>query len=148
MIKEIVQYVGGFGAMSKNPWYELMAKKGSVYDGAPQDHGFARGTPKECFVNAIHLAAQHELLYAEGYATHRLLGGFPIEHAWCVDSEGEVVDTTWCYPDAVYFGLVFRPSFAVRAVRQLGHYGLGHNLWRAAGKGVWKRIQKEYADNV
>lgn len=148
MIKDLVDSVRGLASLTKNPWTQLIVARGSVYDGSPQDHGFARGVPKECFRNALHLAAENELLYAEGFATHGKLAGFPIEHAWCVDSEGDVVDNTWNYSDAVYYGLVFRPAFAVKAAREIGYYGLGHNLWRRRGDKILKRVQKEYEHHV
>jgi hypothetical protein len=140
-----VRQMTSFFSQGKTNWYTLVANQGSVYRGAPQDHGFPPGEKKECFSNALHLALEKHLLYAEGYATHQKLGGVPIEHAWCVSPDGEVVDTTWSYPDAVYIGLVFHPVKAARIVKKLGTYGIGSSLYRDRDGSAWRFIQKEFS---
>lgn len=49
--------------------------------------------PKACFDNSYRLAARSKgrLLYVEGVA----VGIIPVHHAWCADSEGNVIDPTW-----------------------------------------------------
>jgi hypothetical protein len=52
-----------------------------------------RGKAGECFRNAMNLALDHQdYIYCEGYATGGLM---PVQHAWCLDQEGRVVDPTW-----------------------------------------------------
>ena len=51
--------------------------------------------PRQCFDNAYKaaVASRGKLRYVEGYAH----GGFmPVHHAWNIDTEGRIVDTTWC----------------------------------------------------
>jgi hypothetical protein len=53
------------------------------------------------------------LEYVEGYA---LIGGKnPVLHAWNVDAEGSVIDSTWEPVGSIYFGIVFPPSIVERA---------------------------------
>ena len=78
---------------------------------------------KACFHNAYcaAVASKGRLHYAEGYADGQFM---PVHHAWNVDPEGRVVDTTWCYPQderlpsvgTAYMGLVF-PLDYVRETR-------------------------------
>lgn len=50
-----------------------------------------------CFKNAQQLAQRRRLRYVEGMAVARLLRGslFPMEHGWCLDADGRVIDPTW-----------------------------------------------------
>lgn len=78
---------------------------------------------KGCFHNAYcaAVASRGRLRYAEGYAESRM---FPVHHAWNIDPEGKVVDTTWCHDEesklptvgTSYMGLVF-PIEYVRSMR-------------------------------
>lgn len=73
---------------------------------------------RECYGNSLqYLASQPQtnkpLRYAEGYAVPR--GGWcpPVQHAWLVDADSEVLDPTWKdSSNHVYFGLVFHTLFA------------------------------------
>lgn len=115
---------------------DLLLRHGRPYDPHPFPARLTRGTPCHCFDNAFTLArrSRGRLRYAEGYAA----GLIPVEHAWCLDDCGRVVDPTW--DDGVaYFGVEL-PLEAVRAARRddnlsalfdwMGH----HPLCR---KGAW-----------
>lgn len=55
--------------------------------------GYRRGQERGCFKNAFRLALGFDdLIYCEGLA---FSGIIPAHHAWCVDSDGNVVDPTW-----------------------------------------------------
>ena len=49
------------------------------------------GIPKQCYMNAFKLMETDNLTYVEGYCHTGIL---PIEHTWCVDSKGNVIDPT------------------------------------------------------
>lgn len=89
--------------------------------------GYPAGVPRGCFGNSQKIlfskAAKHEdLVYVEGYACSGSLGfPFPTAHAWLVDPEGRVVDTTWEDPAiSTYFGVPFNPEYVARTVRSAG----------------------------
>lgn len=91
-----------------------------------------RGTQGACYANAQYLASRRKgLRYAEGFATSVI----PVEHAWCVDAEGRVIDPTWDYeyqPD--YFGVIFEADH-VRRIRQITGpkaYSLLFTWWKWA----------------
>jgi hypothetical protein len=54
------------------------------------------------------------LQYAEGYAVTGSKN--PVLHAWNVDAEGSVIDSTWEPVGSIYFGIIF-PSSIVRRAR-------------------------------
>lgn len=57
--------------------------------------GFARKTPQACFSNSQELVLQRDgLRYVEGDAW---MDGclFPIHHAWVINTDDLVIDTTW-----------------------------------------------------
>jgi len=86
-----------------------MEKFGRTWVPAPLDERiFKRGREQECFRNATLLAIKRpRLSYVEGYADYQ-------EHAWCVDSKGNVVDPTWpkdMPPLKTYFGVAFKTEW-------------------------------------
>src|SRR5215472_16998195 len=80
-----------------------------------------QGTQKLRFHNAYQHArrSRGRLRYVEGFA----IAGIPIEHAWCVDEAGQVIDPTLRthFTEADYFGMVLDLDF-VRTMRRK-HYG-------------------------
>ena len=86
-----------------------------------QNNRYRPRTMKACFHNSYcaAVASKGRLRYAEGYADSII----PVHHAWNLDPEGLVVDTTWCHdgehlpkPGRSYMGLVF-PIEYVRSAR-------------------------------
>lgn len=83
-----------------------------------------QGKAKHCFMNASHLALDHQdLSYVEGYAYRPDL--IPLQHAWCVDLEGRVVDNTWDRPEVCeYLGVAFSRDHLSSLLVKHGYYGL------------------------
>ena len=76
----------------QNPWGWLKEEGWQMPIASTNRAG--RGSKKECFYNAFLQAAGHEgLFYAEGLAISGI--GIPIHHAWVVDEDGAVHETTW-----------------------------------------------------
>ena len=62
-----------------------------------------RGAPKQCFANAIIIAAHRGWRYVEGYA----LAVIPVQHAWVLDHRGRLCEVTWPTPGRAYLGVEF-----------------------------------------
>lgn len=77
------------------------------------------GAKRQCYANCAKTVllsppGREALFYAEGFATHKDGQSIPMQHAWLVDSIGNVIDPTWEAPhDHLYFGIVFRTAFVV-----------------------------------
>jgi len=85
-----------------------------------------RGKVKECFKNAFHLADSGSgLVYVEGYATSKGLP-FPVLHAWCVDSKGNILDPTWKDGEE-YYGVPFDMGFVCRTILKRKKFGVIDN---------------------
>lgn len=129
------EMVNGLQPQSKGP-IALLLKHGVEYaETAPAPW---RGVPKGCYANAQYLVKRRKCWqYVEGYACHRI----PLEHAWCLDADGKVVDPTW--PEGEhYFGIPFDMEL-VRRIRRIPggrSYSVLHTWWK------WKDIYPQLLD--
>jgi hypothetical protein len=87
-----------------------------------------RGEAKQCYVNAFHLAMDNpgRFYYVEGIGTPVNL--FPVEHAWCVDRQGRVIDCTpYWEGSSDYFGVKInmRTVHAIQGITS-GYSALAH----------------------
>jgi hypothetical protein len=98
-----------------NP-YALVLELGRAFAPQPKPRGIRWGKKKRCYDNAFDLLGQHPtLVYCEGF----VLAGpalFPVEHAWCVDEAGNVVDNTLREVGIGYFSIPFDSKWVVRKV--------------------------------
>ncbi|HDR9103442.1 TPA: hypothetical protein QDB04_000162 [Burkholderia vietnamiensis] len=86
--------------------------------------GFSRGEPRQCFKNSSWLAIEHRsLTYVEGYACPD--GLIPIQHGWCVDEAGNVIDVTLGSPETThYFGIPVSTRFLQNFLDTATYYGI------------------------
>lgn len=107
---------------------ELVLDLGQEWNPAPLPPTIEHGTKKECFRNALLLAFDNsDLTYVEGWGTSII----PVEHAWCVDYDGNVVDPTWDDGfERAYFGVAIPTQIAIRIVTETGYYGIFGNDFR------------------
>lgn len=106
--------------------YEIIARLGhGAKPGQPLPSKYRRGRQRECFKNAALLALEHdELCYVEGYASRATLP-LLIEHAWCLDPGGDVIDPTWEASAAdEYAGLVIDRAELREALLATQRYGV------------------------
>jgi hypothetical protein len=108
----------------------FMLKHGVEYRFGPGSFTGPRAEQGACFKNAtLLMLRERHLTYAEGVVG---VYGIPIDHAWCVDPDGLVIDPTL---DAAisgggmeritgYFGVPFRREYVERAIIANGFYGL------------------------
>lgn len=88
------------------------------YEPRPLPARFSSGFPSACFYNASRLARRRRgYRYVEGYAAADIGGSaFPTHHAWNLDREGKLIDTTWKDIGLAYFGVVLPAPTPGRSV--------------------------------
>lgn len=105
---------------------------GEEHPWRPRPSWVEKGEDKQCFGNALNLAIEHDLVYVEGYAA----GLIPTLHAWCLDSDGYVIETTWDedHPSDqhIYLGIPMNTEAVARHCVATGYYGVLGNDWRNA----------------
>jgi hypothetical protein len=118
----------GFEAMQtmfgSHRYFTFMLEHGRKYEVGPHSFSLARGPEKQCYANAGMLALNMpHLTYVEGQI---LVCGVPIDHAWCIDEEGVVVDPTLGDADHTdeFYGVPFRTDYLLKAVLRNKMWGL------------------------
>jgi hypothetical protein len=93
--------------------YDFVLREGRFFEPQPRPEQITLRHIGECFRNAFLTMMKTGLQYAEGYA---VVGStIPVLHAWNVDAEGSVIDSTWEPVGSIYFGIVFPSSIVERA---------------------------------
>jgi hypothetical protein len=93
--------------------YDFVLCEGRFFEPQPRPDSITLRHIGECFRNAFLTMVRTRLQYAEGYA---VVGSkIPVLHAWNVDAEGSVIDSTWEPVGSVYFGIIFPLSMVRRA---------------------------------
>jgi hypothetical protein len=115
-------------AWGSRPMNDFMLQYGRDYQIGPATFAGPRGEVHGCYKNATHLAiADEALIYVEGKV---LTCGITIDHAWCVDADGLVIDPTLeddrsGFTAVVgYFGVPFRTDYLRKAAITNGIYGV------------------------
>ena len=85
--------------------YDFLYQHGRDYRPIPWAGRYKIGVQKQCFGNAIFLAARFGLKYVEGIALAPT--GEAILHGWNTLPDGELVDSTWGNTGLVYLGVEF-----------------------------------------
>jgi hypothetical protein len=79
-----------------------------------------KGRDKECFKNAYHVCVENAgFKYVEGFATSII----PVHHAWVLDKDDNVVETTWQEAGEEYFGIVIPIPWVNKVIVETGVYG-------------------------
>jgi hypothetical protein len=87
--------------------YGFLVDHGRFYNVRHFDlHTFGQDAPKQCFANAMRLAAKTGMRYVEGLAVTRK-DCMAVQHGWCVDDAGDVIDSTWLNRGLLYLGVEF-----------------------------------------
>ena len=95
-----------------------------------------------CFSNAWQLVESNpgKYIYVEGFA----LSIIPMEHAWCIDRQGNIIDPTWHDGrGSQYFGVPFKSDFVRATILERERYGVltnwehGYPLLRGADPAVF-----------
>jgi hypothetical protein len=73
---------------------DFVLRHGEWFDPIPLPEEYDFGPPKLCYASSLILADIRMLTYVEGFAMLADIG-LPILHAWNVDEDGRLIDTTW-----------------------------------------------------
>lgn len=85
-----------------------------------------RGEERMCYRNAAQLALSHKgYTYCEGYAA----GVIPVMHAWVIDMDGRIGETTWPEIGTAYFGITFKTEYLRKELLTSKRYGLIDRWW-------------------
>lgn len=84
---------------------DFVLREGQVY--RPRQTPDLVGAPRACYGNSIALAAIYGFRYVEGYAVDPGLARTVIHHAWNLDDDGLLVDSTWANCGLAYLGVEF-----------------------------------------
>jgi hypothetical protein len=83
---------------------DFVLREGEFFKPAPLPKKIKAQTIRLCFHNSLLISIGHGFRYVEGYALHK--GKIPVLHAWNIDSDGFVIDTTWRPIGRAYLGVV------------------------------------------
>lgn len=89
----------------------LILESGHFWTAQDLPSDVQQGRLRECYWQARELTLSRPgyFTYVEGFAYSERDFCVPIQHAWCVDEYGNVVDPTWIKPSAgVYAGVPFK----------------------------------------
>ncbi len=99
---------------------DLLLTEGQEWKGA-EARVEILGPMKNCYGNAGTAALSRDgWSYVEGYATSFM----PIHHAWCLDQDGVVVETTWPEPAEEYLGIIIPLPRLRQSLLETGYTGV------------------------
>jgi hypothetical protein len=90
---------------------DFVLRHGRFFEPRPVPKGIKPGPVGECYSNAFVRASLGKIPYVEGYAFSSCRSLHL--HAWNLDAEDFVIDTTWNPIGVAYFGVIF-PDFVFR----------------------------------
>ncbi|NOY29114.1 MAG: hypothetical protein GXP28_02745 [Planctomycetes bacterium] len=127
LLLEEGQYTNDYDETSAD--LEFLEKYGNEFSSLPYESNFPAecyGTQKACFFNAYELAVSNldVYYYVEGFAV-KVDETVKTRHAWCVDGQGRVADSTPPYKQEEfhYFGIQVEQSVLRKAKNELGGNG-------------------------
>lgn len=136
----------------QNSVFTFQLRYGRPFTLTDASFGCERGAPKNCFRNAAHLALAQNLIYVEGYVT---CYGLPIEHAWCCDVSGNLIEPTLRHdndqPTRLYFGVPIKRDFLATTLMRRGVYGIldcNRSLYRMSQARVKRMVVANMAPQV
>jgi hypothetical protein len=141
MLNEIAVVLGDL-PVPQSQFLDFLKEHGQEWEPAPLPDEIDRGREKECFKNATLTAIAHKHLdYVEGigFAANVGIGGMAFLHAWNVDQDGKVVDTTWERPEKCrYYGVKFPKAKFTKHIFKAKVYGIFGGLNKTARKVIEK----------
>ena len=114
-----------------NTLYHFVDELGSDYVGRALPDQYEFDTPKQCYSNSTILCIGYGCLtYCEGYVLPGKIP-IPLAHAWCVDSDGGVVDTTLADPTGwEYCGVQIKEEYVIKILSERGYHAGVLDNWQ------------------
>lgn len=123
---QYLQAVNRMASSLKSPTIEgIVLQHGKPFTppAAPRPKGIRKGADKQCYRNAYLLAFQMDWTYVEGFAIPDCVP-IPLQHAWVIDSQGNLIETTWDTPGIEYFGIPLEWDFIHKTLLDTKRYGV------------------------
>lgn len=136
-ILKYLQMISSYG--NNNRAEKLTLKYGQPFATPAQARpvGMKKMKDHECFRNAYLASMEHGWQYVEGFAMTIV----PLHHGWCVDRDGNVIETTWASPGTAYYGIAIPHPILDAALVEQKYYGV---LCPADRKSTSKVISAHY----
>lgn len=121
----LIQYLEMFKDFNNgNTLENIVLQHGKFYNPptfAPRPKHIVKGRDKHCFDNSYHIAIQNKgYTYVEGIAVSLI----PLHHAWVLDENGIVIETTWQDAGSGYYGIAFDFKFIHQVFLDTKTYGV------------------------
>lgn len=123
---DLQEYLKQLSAMPYSTLEKLVYKVGRQY-AAPavaRPKGIRKGANKGCFRNAYYVAGGNNWTYVEGFAIADIGIALPIQHAWVVDGDGNVIETTWKEAGLDYCGIEFDDRMIRKVLLETETFGI------------------------
>jgi len=110
---------------TQKTYESIFLKYGRAFEApaCPRPKGIRKGRDKVCFMNSYHLT-DFGYRYVEGFAVPDIGIQFPIQHAWVIDDNDNVIETTWAKSGLEYYGIIFEREFVDKVMFELRVYGI------------------------
>jgi hypothetical protein len=124
---------------------ELLVTNGKDYSDNQQldlnEYQHLPATAKQCFYNAASAAIDYpdQFTYVEGYAIPDSEINFPMAHAWVVDKNNCLLDSTWKNSGTAYYGIPFSNQLLSECLLITERYGIFDFLW--SSKDLRKKLE-------
>lgn len=125
-MSDLKQYLLSVGKITTQKTYEsIVLKYGRAFEAPahPRPEGIRKGRDKRCFMNSYRLTEQG-YHYVEGFAIPNISVAIPVQHAWVVDDNDNVIETTWPESGLEYYGIIFDREFVDKVMLELRVYGI------------------------
>lgn len=107
LVETLQQLVDAKSSHHRLSMYEFVLRYGRPFENQKLPSKYLHGFPRQCYQNAYLLAARHNLIYVEGYASGPEVHDIPIAHAWCCEPYSNlVIDCTTTLSE--YYGVRFQ----------------------------------------
>jgi len=81
-----------------------------------------RGKKHQCYANSYYISIATSWRYVEGFSVGK--HGIPIQHAWVVNSENVMAETTLEKLEDEYYGIIMDENYIHKAMIESGVFGV------------------------